>query len=274
MADHSFGPKYRIRSKKEIDRVFARRCSVADDSVILYGCENGLEIARLAILASRKLGKTVFRNRWKRLIREAFRQNKEEIPVGIDYVVIPKGGVQPDFHQLFRSFPRLGKRLKRRLERSARETCHKGTPIPPAPTPPKCQGGGTGYIKTNEGSASCTPTLGGGGSIPTKDGEQSRNEAAQRAVASLGMPAGGLLRLVLRGLALIDAAVGSVLILLVVIYQWTISPLFGRCCRFEPTCSHYFIQAVRKYGVVVGSVKGVGRILRCHPWHPGGYDPP
>ena len=57
-------------------------------------------------------------------------------------------------------------------------------------------------------------------------------------------------------------------------YQKLISPMIGPHCRFQPTCSEYFIQAVRKYGVLLGSCKGVYRILRCHPWNPGGYDPP
>jgi putative membrane protein insertion efficiency factor len=58
------------------------------------------------------------------------------------------------------------------------------------------------------------------------------------------------------------------------LYQIFLSPIFGRYCRFQPTCSHYFIGAVRKYGAVRGSLKGVARICRCHPFHPGGYDPP
>ncbi|MDZ4658829.1 MAG: membrane protein insertion efficiency factor YidD [Bythopirellula sp.] len=57
-------------------------------------------------------------------------------------------------------------------------------------------------------------------------------------------------------------------------YQWTISPLLGRCCRFEPTCSVYFIEAVKKHGALRGAFLGVRRVTRCHPWHPGGYDPP
>jgi len=58
------------------------------------------------------------------------------------------------------------------------------------------------------------------------------------------------------------------------VYQITLSPIIGRQCRFHPTCSEYFIQALRKYGALKGSLKGVGRIARCHPWHPGGIDPP
>jgi putative membrane protein insertion efficiency factor len=57
-------------------------------------------------------------------------------------------------------------------------------------------------------------------------------------------------------------------------YQFTLSPIVGRQCRFHPTCSRYFIEAVEKYGVVVGSWRGVCRICRCHPFHPGGNDPP
>lgn len=67
---------------------------------------------------------------------------------------------------------------------------------------------------------------------------------------------------------------GESLIFLVRIYQFTLSPLVGRQCRFQPTCSHYFIGAVRKYGAVSGSLRGIWRICRCHPFHPGGYDPP
>ncbi|GBD37516.1 Putative membrane protein insertion efficiency factor [bacterium HR36] len=65
---------------------------------------------------------------------------------------------------------------------------------------------------------------------------------------------------------------------LVWLYRWTLRPMllivFGPCCRFEPSCSEYMLQAVRKYGVLRGVAKGWWRILRCNPWTPGGYDPP
>jgi len=66
----------------------------------------------------------------------------------------------------------------------------------------------------------------------------------------------------------------GVLIGVVRLYQCLFSPLLRRHCRFQPTCSHYFIEAVRKYGVIRGGWRGIVRICRCHPWHPGGYDPP
>ena len=65
----------------------------------------------------------------------------------------------------------------------------------------------------------------------------------------------------------------KLMILLIRGHQKFISPLFPRTCRFYPTCSAYFIQALEKYGVVKGSYIGIKRILRCHPWNPGGYDP-
>jgi hypothetical protein len=54
--------------------------------------------------------------------------------------------------------------------------------------------------------------------------------------------------------------------------QGVLSPLLG--CRFDPSCSQYFMDAVRKYGALRGTFKGLGRLARCHPFHRGGYDPP
>jgi uncharacterized protein len=56
-------------------------------------------------------------------------------------------------------------------------------------------------------------------------------------------------------------------------YQYAISPLLGRNCRYLPTCSEYAAEAVTKYGAIRGGWLGVKRVCRCHPWHPGGYDP-
>lgn len=67
---------------------------------------------------------------------------------------------------------------------------------------------------------------------------------------------------------------GACVIALIRGYQLTISPWIGPCCRYSPTCSEYMILAIRKHGIVQGSARGVFRILRCHPWSRGGYDPP
>ena len=63
------------------------------------------------------------------------------------------------------------------------------------------------------------------------------------------------------------------LIFLVQVYRYGISPLKPRACRFYPTCSTYMLEALRKYGPVKGSYLGIKRILKCHPFHKGGYDP-
>ena len=72
----------------------------------------------------------------------------------------------------------------------------------------------------------------------------------------------------------ITASASWFLIALVRAYQVALSPLLGGSCRFQPSCSAYFIEAVQKYGPWRGSWIGVRRILRCHPFHPGGHDPP
>jgi uncharacterized protein len=56
-------------------------------------------------------------------------------------------------------------------------------------------------------------------------------------------------------------------------YQYAISPLLGSRCRFYPSCSQYALEAVTRFGVARGAWLAVRRLSRCHPWHPGGYDP-
>lgn len=67
------------------------------------------------------------------------------------------------------------------------------------------------------------------------------------------------------------------LIWLIYLYRMTLAQLmasfFGGGCRFEPSCSHYAEDALRKYGAWSGSIMAFKRVLRCHPWHDGGYDP-
>ena len=64
-----------------------------------------------------------------------------------------------------------------------------------------------------------------------------------------------------------------VLIAIIKFYRKFISPLKKPCCRFVPTCSEYALQAVQKYGAVKGTYLAVKRLLKCHPFHEGGYDP-
>ena len=65
----------------------------------------------------------------------------------------------------------------------------------------------------------------------------------------------------------------KILLFLIRCYRRFISPLFPPCCRFYPTCSTYAMQAIEKYGAAKGGWLAFKRIMRCHPFHDGGYDP-
>lgn len=68
-------------------------------------------------------------------------------------------------------------------------------------------------------------------------------------------------------------AIGWVLIGMLRTYQRLISPLLPRVCRFQPTCSQYMVEAIRRRGPVMGMLKGLWRVVRCNPFCKGGYDP-
>jgi uncharacterized protein len=65
----------------------------------------------------------------------------------------------------------------------------------------------------------------------------------------------------------------ALLLVFIRLYQFLLSPWMGNSCRFYPTCSQYAKTAIGKYGAAHGSWLAMKRILRCHPWHPGGADP-
>jgi putative membrane protein insertion efficiency factor len=66
---------------------------------------------------------------------------------------------------------------------------------------------------------------------------------------------------------------GKFFILLIRVYQYTLSPFIGRSCRYTPTCSVYSVEAIKKYGPFKGSWMALKRILSCNPWGGSGYDP-
>jgi hypothetical protein len=67
---------------------------------------------------------------------------------------------------------------------------------------------------------------------------------------------------------------GRLPILAIRVYQFLLSPLFGPCCRFAPSCSEYAAACIAEHGAVTGTWLGLKRIARCHPWGGHGYDPP
>jgi len=118
MPDARFPRSHRLLRGAEFDAVFDRRCSVADDLLIVYGLPNELGHPRLGLSVSRRVGSAVVRNRWKRAIREAFRQSGKRLPSGFDLVVIPRPGAALNTRRLARSLPALARRVQAKLERS------------------------------------------------------------------------------------------------------------------------------------------------------------
>ncbi|MCA9265000.1 MAG: ribonuclease P protein component [Planctomycetales bacterium] len=112
--DESLPKTHRLRSRAEFQRVFKAKTSAADPTLIVYGLPNNLGHSRLGLVVSRKVGKAVVRNRWKRLLREAFRRQRAEIPPGIDYVVLPRAGVKPLWSNVAKSLQQLTRRVARK----------------------------------------------------------------------------------------------------------------------------------------------------------------
>ena|SRR5436190_24097028 len=114
-----FGAHEHLRRPQDFRRVFDRRRSTADGRLIVYACENGLPHLRLGLSVSRKFGSAVRRNRLRRLYREAFRLTRQELPTGLDLVLVPRGAEPPTLEQLKRSLPRLIRQVAARIARDA-----------------------------------------------------------------------------------------------------------------------------------------------------------
>jgi len=117
-----FGKELHLRKPQDFERVYQARVYAADDVLVVNGDANGLANCRLGLSVSRKVGPAKVRNRWKRLIREAFRLVQEQLPGGIDLVVRPQKDAVPDFAAISRSLPALAARLARRLKATRPKT--------------------------------------------------------------------------------------------------------------------------------------------------------
>jgi ribonuclease P protein component len=120
MPDERLRREYRIRSRLDFRQVYLQRCRVADDLVVVSGRATDLPFARLGLAVPRSFGTAVVRNRWKRLIREAFRLTRTRMPAGVDLVVSPRRGADPDLAALRASLPKLAAQLSRKLKRTSR----------------------------------------------------------------------------------------------------------------------------------------------------------
>jgi ribonuclease P protein component len=119
MIDQSFPKSSRLCSRTDFRRVYERRCSVGDDLVRLLGRLNKLSYPRLGLAVSRQSGNAVQRNRWKRLLREAFRLSRPKLPEGLDFIVMPRAADPPQLRELKKSLINLSWRLSKRLKHEA-----------------------------------------------------------------------------------------------------------------------------------------------------------
>lgn len=103
-SDERFGKRYHLRRRRDFAAVYAERCRAQDGVLIVVAAKNTVGVSRLGLSVSRKVGKAHVRNRWKRLIREAFRRHRAEIPAAFDFIVIPqRGALLPDFSTITKS---------------------------------------------------------------------------------------------------------------------------------------------------------------------------
>lgn len=113
--DQTFPKSVRLRTSPEFDRVYRSKHYAADGTLVICGARNGTTTTRLGLSVSRKVGNAVVRNRWKRQIREAFRKQRVNLPVGLDLVVRPKKGATCDGPAIARSIKKLTLRLDRSI---------------------------------------------------------------------------------------------------------------------------------------------------------------
>jgi ribonuclease P protein component len=119
MPDHTFPQHVRLKTPAQFKAVYDRKRSVSDGVLVVYAAANGLSHPRVGLSVSRKVGNAVVRNRWKRLLREAFRLNRHALPPGLDFILIPRSGqTEPTLEAVTASLLRLAADAARRVGRT------------------------------------------------------------------------------------------------------------------------------------------------------------
>ncbi len=113
--DQRFPKRIRIVHRTDFDAVFQHGKLAADGQLVIHAIRSPIEMTRIGISVSKRVGNSPQRNRWKRLIREAFRKHRSELPERLQLVVRPKKDALPDYHRIVESLVRLTHRLDRKL---------------------------------------------------------------------------------------------------------------------------------------------------------------
>ena len=143
----SFPPELRLHDEADYRPVFDRGAFAADDRLVVLALPNELGYCRLGVVVSRKAGNSVVRHRWKRVIREAFRRSRAELPGGFDLVVKPKRDANCESTAIAAGFAPLVRRcLKRLNDRSGQQAARKSAPR-------SGKGSGRGSGKTSDKSS-------------------------------------------------------------------------------------------------------------------------
>ena len=115
-SDERFPKSVRLVSQLDFDRVFHEGIVASDSVLVIHAVRGKQTWTRIGLSVSKRVGNSPTRNRWKRLIREAFRRQKSELPIGIDMVVRPKRGAMPNYEHVFSSLLKLALQLERKLK--------------------------------------------------------------------------------------------------------------------------------------------------------------
>lgn len=227
---------------------------------LVVGRANELDHSRLGVTVTKKTGTAVTRNLIKRLVRELFRLNRHRWPGGLDLVFIarPEAGIKS----------RTG--LAEDLALAGRKIAAWSWPVTSDGVDSRGKKG-EAATRPEPGRAvraSSPPrrSMASMGHKPEQTLEQSPELPTQKDDPGAVEPSGDLFSFWL-------AIPGRLALGLIFCYQRFISPLLPPACRFWPTCSNYAAKAIKVHGFWRGSYLTARRLLKCHPFHPGGYDP-
>lgn len=248
----SFPKKSRLLKRPEFlvlaDRSVRPDLKIQAGHFLIVGRLNDLERTRLGITVTKKIGKAVVRNGLKRQVREFFRLNVSRWPIGLDLLFIARS--------------QAGRASRRAV---AGDLAEAGRRI--ANWQPKNQK--LASFPVNQAGHSAPPqslTRGYSDEADAVPVAPAKNTSEESAFRRAVQPFIDLAEF-------IQWALGRLALGLIFIYQRCISPMLPPSCRFRPTCSSYAASAIKIHGIWRGSRLAAIRLLKCHPLHPGGYDP-